>query len=213
MDSLNVTPRLPPQHSRGTSLVWIAVSQLDPHPTCHPVSTTQLGSVRRFSHFRSSSACWKVVGLKLFCFWPPWGPGAKLPSRKASSHFSRPSASRAPNNVRQALRQTPSSSHCFSRRQHAAGDWILVQVKTATPPRFVEPTECIQSTPGLIPQGQVPGAKSPPVFAYRKLVEKTVLPVCRQGNSEDESRRKLKLAWGINGARQLAVRRPMTRRH
>jgi hypothetical protein len=61
--------------------------------------------------------------------------GAELPSRRASSHFSSPSAFRAPNNVRQALSQTPSSSHCFSRRQHAAGDWILVRVKTATPPR------------------------------------------------------------------------------
>ncbi len=143
----------------------------------------------------------------------PFFAGAKLPSRKASSHFSRPSASRAPNNVRQALSHTPSSSRCFSRRQHAAGDWILVRVKTATPPRFVDPTECLQSAPGLMPQGQVPSAPSPPVFAYRKRVNKTALPVCRQDNSEDESRRKLKLAWGIKGARQLAVRRSMTRRH
>ena len=35
------------------------------------------GSVQSFSHFRSSLACWQVVGLGLFCSWPPWGPGAK----------------------------------------------------------------------------------------------------------------------------------------
>lgn len=27
--------------------------------------------------FRSSLACWKVVGLKLFCSGPSWGPRAK----------------------------------------------------------------------------------------------------------------------------------------
>jgi hypothetical protein len=37
----------------------------------------EAGSVQSFSHFRSSSACWKVVGFRLFCSWPPWGPGAK----------------------------------------------------------------------------------------------------------------------------------------
>src|ERR1700756_4208796 len=41
--------------------------------------------------------------------------GAKLPSTKASSHFNRPSASKAPSKVRQARSQTPSCSHCFSR--------------------------------------------------------------------------------------------------
>ncbi len=52
----------------------------------------------------------------------PFFAGAKLPSRKASSHFSRPSRSKAPSNVRQALSQTPSSSHCFSLRQQVEGD-------------------------------------------------------------------------------------------
>jgi hypothetical protein len=52
----------------------------------------------------------------------PFFAGAKLPSRKASSHFSRPTASKAPSNVRQAWSQTPSSSHCFSRRQRVEGD-------------------------------------------------------------------------------------------
>ena len=52
----------------------------------------------------------------------PFLAGAKLPSRKASSQFSRPSASRAPSKVRQALSQTSSSSHCFSRRQQVEGD-------------------------------------------------------------------------------------------
>jgi hypothetical protein len=48
--------------------------------------------------------------------------GAKLPSKKASSHFRRPSASRAPSKVRQALSQIPSSSHCFRRRQQVEGE-------------------------------------------------------------------------------------------
>jgi hypothetical protein len=52
----------------------------------------------------------------------PFFAGAKLPSRKASSHFNRPCASRAPNNVRQASSQTSSSSHCLSRRQQVEGE-------------------------------------------------------------------------------------------
>ena len=35
------------------------------------------GSVQLFSHFRSSVLLRKVVGLGLFCFRFPWGPGAK----------------------------------------------------------------------------------------------------------------------------------------
>lgn len=52
----------------------------------------------------------------------PFLAGAKLPSRKASSHFSNPCWSNAPSNVRQALSQTPCSSHCFNRRQHVDGE-------------------------------------------------------------------------------------------
>jgi hypothetical protein len=52
----------------------------------------------------------------------PFFAGAKLPSRKVSSHFSSPSPSRAPSSARQASSQTPSSSHCFSRRQQVAGE-------------------------------------------------------------------------------------------
>jgi hypothetical protein len=48
--------------------------------------------------------------------------GAKLPSRKLSSHFKRPFPSSAPSSARHASSQTPSSSHCFSRRQQVAGD-------------------------------------------------------------------------------------------
>jgi hypothetical protein len=51
--------------------------------------------------------------------------GAKLPSRKASSHRSNPSPSNAPSNVRQASSQTSCSSHCFNRRQHVAGEGYL----------------------------------------------------------------------------------------
>lgn len=52
----------------------------------------------------------------------PFFAGAKLPSRKASSHFSSPSRSKAPSKVRQAFSQTPCSSHCCSRRQQVDGE-------------------------------------------------------------------------------------------
>ncbi len=52
----------------------------------------------------------------------PFFAGAKLPSRNVSSHFSKPSASNAPNKARHASSHTPSSCHCFSRRQQVAGE-------------------------------------------------------------------------------------------
>lgn len=55
----------------------------------------------------------------------PFFAGAKLPSRKVSSHFSRPSPSSAPSSARQASSHTSSSSHCFNRRQQVAGDGYL----------------------------------------------------------------------------------------
>jgi hypothetical protein len=55
----------------------------------------------------------------------PFLAGAKLPSRNVSSHFSRPSPSNAPSNVRHASSHTSCSSHCFSRRQQVAGEGYL----------------------------------------------------------------------------------------
>jgi hypothetical protein len=52
----------------------------------------------------------------------PFFAGAKLPSKKVSSHLSRPSPSSAPSRVRHASSQTPSSSHCFSRLQQVDGE-------------------------------------------------------------------------------------------
>ena len=52
----------------------------------------------------------------------PFFAGAKLPSKKVSSHFSRPSSSSAPSSVRHACSHTPSSSHCLSRRQQVEGE-------------------------------------------------------------------------------------------
>jgi hypothetical protein len=52
----------------------------------------------------------------------PFFAGAKLPSRKVSSHRSRPSSSSAPSSARHASSHTPSSSHCFSRRQQVEGE-------------------------------------------------------------------------------------------
>lgn len=53
---------------------------------------------------------------------PPFLAGAKLPSRKASSHFNKPRSSNSPSNVRQAFNHTPSSCHCCSRRQQVEGE-------------------------------------------------------------------------------------------
>jgi hypothetical protein len=55
----------------------------------------------------------------------PFLAGAKLPSRKALSHRSKPSPSKAPSNVRQASSQTSCSSHRFKRRQQVAGEGYL----------------------------------------------------------------------------------------
>jgi hypothetical protein len=55
----------------------------------------------------------------------PFFAGAKLPSKNASSHFRRPSPSRAPNKVRQPSSQTSCSSHRFNRRQQVAGEGYL----------------------------------------------------------------------------------------
>src|SRR5712692_3623765 len=52
----------------------------------------------------------------------PFFAGAKLPSRKASSHFSNPSSSSPPSSRRHAFSHTPSSSHRFSRRQQVEGE-------------------------------------------------------------------------------------------
>jgi len=55
----------------------------------------------------------------------PFFAGAKLPSQKVSSHFSRPSPSSAPSNARHASSHTSCSSHCFNRRQQVAGEGYL----------------------------------------------------------------------------------------
>ena len=81
----------------------------------------------------------------------PFFAGAKLPSKKVSSHLSRPSSSSAPNSARQASSQTPSSSHCFSRRQQVAGEGKTRRGETATPLRFARSTGCLQSRPGSVP--------------------------------------------------------------
>jgi len=52
----------------------------------------------------------------------PFFAGAKLPSRKVSSHLSRPRSSSVPNSDRHAFSQTPCSCHCCNRRQHVEGE-------------------------------------------------------------------------------------------
>ena len=52
----------------------------------------------------------------------PFLAGAKLPSRKVSSHLSRPRSSSVPSSVRQAFNQTPCSCHLCNRRQQVEGE-------------------------------------------------------------------------------------------
>jgi hypothetical protein len=52
----------------------------------------------------------------------PFFAGAKLPSRKVSSHLSSPRSSSVPSNVRHASSQTPFSCHLCNRRQQVEGD-------------------------------------------------------------------------------------------
>ena len=55
----------------------------------------------------------------------PFFAGAKLPSRKASSHFNSHFWCSAPSNVCHAFSHTPSSSHCLSCRQQVEGEGNL----------------------------------------------------------------------------------------
>ena len=55
----------------------------------------------------------------------PFFAGAKLPSKNAFSHCSKPSPSSAPSSARQASSHTSCSSHCFNRREQVAGDGYL----------------------------------------------------------------------------------------
>src|SRR5216684_5832385 len=64
----------------------------------------------------------------------PFLAEAKLPSRKLSSHSSNPSSSNAPRKVRQALNQTPCSSHCCNRRQQVEGEGNSVGKKRQAAP-------------------------------------------------------------------------------
>ena len=52
----------------------------------------------------------------------PFFAGAKLPSRKVSSHLSRPRLSSVPSSVRHAFSQTPCSCHRCNRRQQVDGE-------------------------------------------------------------------------------------------
>jgi hypothetical protein len=88
----------------------------------------------------------------------PFLAGAKLPSRNVSSHFSKPSASNAPNRARHASSHTPSSCHCFSRRQQVAGEgYSSGRNRHAAP--VAESTECPQNKPDSMPTA-VPGCPS-----------------------------------------------------
>ena len=72
----------------------------------------------------------------------PFFAGAKLPSRKHSSHCSNPSPSSAPSNARHASSHTSCSSHSFNRRQQVGGEGYLSGRN-----RHAEPVRKIQRMP------------------------------------------------------------------
>ena len=84
--------------------------------TFQPNSQRKTLTVDQYHPLRSLAALGFTDGIA------PFLAGAKLPSRNVSSHLNRPSPSRAPSNARHASSHTPSSCHCFSRRQHVAGE-------------------------------------------------------------------------------------------
>ena len=81
----------------------------------------------------------------------PFLAGAKLPSRKAASHCSSPSASSAPSSVRHALSQTPYSSHSSDVASRSKAK-DTHRAKNATPLWSAESTECLQNRPGSAPE-------------------------------------------------------------
>ena len=87
--------------------------------TFEPNSQRKTATVDQYHPLRSLAALGFTDG------GAPFFAGAKLPSRNASSHCSRPSPSSAPSSARQASSHTSCSSHCFSRRQQVAGDGYL----------------------------------------------------------------------------------------
>ena len=87
--------------------------------TFEPNSQRKTATVDQYHPLRSLAA------LGFTDCGAPFFAGAKLPSRNASSHFSKPSPSSAPSSARQASSHTSCSSHCFSRRQQVAGDGYL----------------------------------------------------------------------------------------
>ncbi len=100
----------------------------------------------------------------------PFFAGAKLPSRKVSSHFSRPSPSRAPSSARHASSHTSSSSHCLRRRQQVAGDGYLSGRNRHADP--VRSTQRIPpNRPGSRPTDDLgyPSAASAPATAARSM--------------------------------------------
>jgi hypothetical protein len=91
----------------------------------------------------------------------PFFAGAKLPSRKVSSHCNKPSPSSAPNSARQACNQTPCSSHCFRRRQQVGGEGYLSGRK-----RQADPVRRIHRMPSKHARFEAQGR---PRLSFRRL--------------------------------------------
>jgi len=84
--------------------------------TFHPNSHRKTFAIGQYHPLRSLAA------FGLADYRAPFLAGAKLPSRKVSSHLSSPRSSRLPNSARQAFSQTPFSCHFCNRRKHVEGE-------------------------------------------------------------------------------------------
>jgi len=91
----------------------------------------------------------------------PFLAGAKLPSKKVSSHRSSPSSFSPPSNERQASSQTPCSCHCCNRRQQVEGEG-----KSSGRNRHAAPVCRIHRTPSK--HGRL-GAAGRPRLSGRRL--------------------------------------------
>ena len=110
----------------------------------------------------------------------PFLAGAKLPSRKHSSHCSRPSPSSAPSSARHASSHTSCSSHCFSRRQQVGGEGYLSGRN-----RHAEPVRKIQRMPSKQARLQAQGRPRLSLRRFGSGSSGSIISHCASFNSSN----------------------------
>ena len=106
--------------------------------------------------------------------------GAKLPSRKHSSHCSRPSPSSAPSSARHASSHTSCSSHCFSRRQQVGGEGYLSGRN-----RHADPVRKIQRIPSKQARLQAQGRPRLSLRRFGSGSSGSIISHCASFNSSN----------------------------